>query len=291
MIRTANPVTDIVLLDTYQGVLIALQAAGCSSADWGSLGWSGKGDGTHISLFRDPREFHVVVSDSFNAQSNWQLEANERAEQLKREGRNHLPFALARPDTGETPWEPLSRYSFGYTQLPRFEEFLRNGGIMLAFAGPPARVDLPLPGAYRRMDPRGEPFVHAFGRRFGKEVRAIGPYVCFLPLDADPKEENPVPGPAAVQFRPDEKYRSPFESYAQTFGNDMRWNASWNLPHARNSAGLFSNAMGDSVGFVQEHYRLDPKKYKDQVPGLLVVLPNIVNTHRRTDAIVHLLTH
>jgi hypothetical protein len=281
--------TDIVLFDTHQGARTALQGAGCSSVDWGSVGWSGKGDGTHISLFRDPREFLIVMSDSFNAPSNWQLEADERVEQLKREGRQYLPFAFPMSDTDESPWEPLSRYSFGYTQLPKFEEFLRNGGIMCAFAGPPIRVELPLAGPYQRMDPRGAPFLQAFGRRYGKEVRAIGPYFCFLPLDTDPKEENNIPGPAAVQFRPDEKYRSAFERYAQTFGGDMRWNASWSLSQARNAFRLFSNVAGDSVGFVQEHYRLDPKKYKGQMPGLLVVLPNIPDVHRRTEAIVHLL--
>jgi hypothetical protein len=69
----------------------------------------------------------------------------------------------------------------------------------------------------------------------------------------------------------------------------MRWNASWTLSQARNAFGLFSNVVGDSVGFIQEHYRLDPKKYKRQVPGLLVVVPNIPDAHRRTDTIVHLL--
>src|SRR2546425_363124 len=125
----------IALFDTYQGAFDVLEEQGCPGVEWASLGWPGRGDGTHLSLFRDPRAV---------------------------------------------------------------------------------------------------PFIDAFGRRYGTPVREIGPYFCFLPLKFDAKEENLVPGPAAARFSPHAKYASAFQSYADLFGDSMRWDASWDLSQSRN---------------------------------------------------------
>jgi hypothetical protein len=118
------------------------------------------------------------------------------------------------------------------------------------------------------IDPRAVPFIDAFGRRYGTPVREIGPYFCCLPLKFDATEENLVPGPAAARFSPHAKYASAFQSYADAFVDSMRWDASWDLSQSRNVFGLFANVSGDSVGFVQEYFRLDPERYREQTPGL-----------------------
>jgi hypothetical protein len=285
-------VNDILLIDAYKGVATALARAGCPAVKRGSFGQPGRSD-DHLAAFRDPREFSVIVSDCFNASQNWVQEHEDWTAAARASGERVLIPSWPWPGGGAPPppADPLSRYSFGFQQRRLFAEALARGGLMFVFVGPSQRIELPTGRAAR--GPRTEPFLQAFGGRYGVTATHIGGPFCYLDVDADPKEENLTPGPASVRSGPDSKYADAFRGYAEAFGPDMRWHASWSIQDLTRSTKptfrLFSNVVGDSVGVVQERFRLDPQRFKGHAPGLLVLLPNIVDVQRRAEAVVFLL--
>lgn len=264
---------DILLIDTHPSVAAALSSDGSPAFEWGSFGLPPSAPPE--SVFRDPREYRVVVHDGLNAQLNWQRLADD---------------------------DLLTRLSFAYERQYLFEEFLEDGRILIAFAGPPERVSFPPWGSHPfRNDERIQRFVFG-GNRFTKNAdgfnqnhwpKDMGSYFCLLP-DDDHVEENPFGGPTAIGFSPrDSRYGNAFRRFAKEYAGAMRWCTAWPArDYYDRRFPLFQNASGSCVGFVDEEYgRISPKYLPDLTPGLFVLLPNIPDIATRTRAIVMLLRY
>jgi hypothetical protein len=267
----------VLLIDTLEALAAPAEKATGLPAAWASFGHPYKDAADHDELFRDPREFAVVVDDSLNAHANWRQEHGE--------GGTGQPLAPTRNRLGF----PLSRYAFALRVRSRYEEALREGVVLVVFAGPPHDADLP-PRASAHLNPDLAPIMHLWARAHWPE--SLSNYGG-LPID-EPDDFNAAPGPATVRFHPGVHAFGPyFAPFAAAFGPDMRWHAAWNAsgrPGRRHGEyyPLFWNSAGQQVGFVREH-AVDPGGRPGQKVGLSVVLPNLEPAARRGEAILFLL--
>jgi hypothetical protein len=274
----------ILLIDTVESIVPAVREAADVPVEWASYGHPYKAVADHFELFRDLREFPVIVDDSLNVYDNWKQDRQEPAE--PESGR---PGAPAPPPTsaGSRLGFPLSRYAFAWRVRGQYEEALRAGAVMVAFAGPPHAAELP-PRAYAHLNPDLAPVMHLWGG--GHWPEALSNYGA-LPID-EPDDFGALPGPASVQFRPGRHaYGRYFASFAARFQPQMRWYAAWDAfgygGRRQNEEyhPLFWNSAGRQVGFVREHF-VDRRRYPQQRPGLTVVLPNVEPAGPRTEAIL-----
>src|SRR6266545_6923682 len=150
---------DILLIDTHSGVKTALEAAGCRSMDWGSFGHPMAGGGPEV--FRDPREYKVVIHDALNATLN------------RRDERSNVPITAGVLFGGDPAFDLLSCFSFAYQRHDLFDQFVRRGGILIVFAGAEERIPLPPPRSPGHSDPRVQVFLFG-GSQFAGSARGFG---------------------------------------------------------------------------------------------------------------------
>ena len=266
----------ILLIDTLESVAPVVEKAVGVPVEWASLGHPYKAAMDHFELFRDLREFPIIVDDSLNVYDNWKQDRRELGEgDAPASAGNRLGF-------------PLSRYAFAWRVRGQYEEALRGGALMVAFAGPPHAAELP-PRAYAHLNPDLAPVMHLWSGPHWPE--RLSNYSA-LPID-EPDDFGALPGPATVQFRPGRHaYGRPFASFAARFLPSMRWYAAWDafVLGRRNEEyhPLFWNSAGRQVGFVREHFA-DRTRQPQQRPGLTILLPNVEPAGQRTEAILFLL--
>ena len=145
----------LLLIDTVESLISDVAEVVGIPVEWASLGHGFKNTDNHDQLFRDLREYPVIIDDALNAYENQMQTRNEETERLYGRGQRGPPLLYS----GSRIGSPLSRYAFAWSVKDVYGKVLRAGGLIVTFAGPVHEAPMP-PAFAANRDPDLAPIAH-----------------------------------------------------------------------------------------------------------------------------------